>query len=77
MQDAWLRWSRTDASTLQSAEAWLVTIVTRLSIDRLRALKAEREAYVGWWLPEPLVERALERLEAAQRASRRTLAQAA
>ena len=56
LQDAWLRWSRTDASTLQSAEAWLVTSVTRLSIDRLRALKAEREAYVGWWLPEPLVE---------------------
>lgn len=56
LQDAWLRWSRTDASTLQSAEAWLVTIVTRLSIDRLRAAKAEREAYVGWWLPEPLVE---------------------
>ena len=56
LQDAWLRWSRTDASTLQSAEAWLVTIVTRLCIDRLRALKAEREAYVGWWLPEPLVE---------------------
>ena len=56
LQDAWLRWSRTDASALQSAEAWLVTVVTRLSIDRLRALKAEREAYVGWWLPEPLVE---------------------
>ncbi|MDD2176042.1 RNA polymerase sigma-70 factor [Acidovorax sp. D2M1] len=56
LQDAWLRWSRTDINALQSAEAWLVTIVTRLSIDRLRALKAEREAYVGWWLPEPLVE---------------------
>ncbi|EER58693.1 RNA polymerase, sigma-24 subunit, ECF subfamily [Acidovorax delafieldii 2AN] len=56
LQDAWLRWSRTDANALQSAEAWLVTIVTRLSIDRLRAAKAEREAYVGWWLPEPLVE---------------------
>ena len=56
LQDAWLRWSRQDVAALQSAEAWLVTIVTRLSIDRLRALKAEREAYVGWWLPEPLVE---------------------
>jgi RNA polymerase sigma-70 factor (ECF subfamily) len=56
LQDAWLRWSRTDTSALQSAEAWLVTIVTRLSVDKLRALKAEREAYVGWWLPEPLVE---------------------
>lgn len=56
LQDAWLRWHRTDAATLQSAEAWLVTVVTRLSIDRLRAAKTEREAYVGWWLPEPLVE---------------------
>jgi RNA polymerase sigma-70 factor (TIGR02957 family) len=56
LQDAWLRWSRQDVTVLQSAEAWLVTVVTRLSIDRLRALKAEREAYVGWWLPEPLVQ---------------------
>ena len=56
LQDAWLRWSRQDAAVLQSAEAWLVTVVTRLAIDRLRALKTEREAYVGWWLPEPLVE---------------------
>lgn len=57
VQDAWLRWQHnTDRPTVQSAEAWLVTIVTRLSIDRLRAAKAEREAYVGGWLPEPLVE---------------------
>lgn len=56
LQDAWLRWHRADHATLQSAEAWLVTVVTRLAIDRLRAAKAEREAYVGWWLPEPLVE---------------------
>lgn len=56
VQDAWLRWHQTDQAALQSAEAWLVTVVTRLAIDRLRAAKAEREAYVGWWLPEPLVE---------------------
>ena len=56
LQDAWLRWHRADHAALQSAEAWLVTVVTRLAIDRLRAAKAEREAYVGWWLPEPLVE---------------------
>ncbi|MGM3274995.1 RNA polymerase sigma-70 factor [Ralstonia sp. 24A2] len=56
LQDAWMRWHQADQSALQSAEAWLVTVVTRLSIDRLRAAKAEREAYVGWWLPEPLVE---------------------
>jgi RNA polymerase sigma-70 factor (ECF subfamily) len=56
LQDAWLRWHRADQATLQSNEAWLVTVVTRLAIDRLRAAKTEREAYVGYWLPEPLVE---------------------
>jgi RNA polymerase sigma-70 factor (ECF subfamily) len=56
VQDAWLRWREADRAALQSAEAWLVTVTTRLAIDRLRALKAEREAYVGFWLPEPIVE---------------------
>ena len=57
VQDAWLRWRQnTNRETVQSPEAWLVTVATRLAIDKLRAVKAEREAYVGWWLPEPLVE---------------------
>jgi RNA polymerase sigma-70 factor, ECF subfamily len=57
VQDAWLRWKQnTDRAAVQSADAWLVTVVTRLAIDRLRAAKAEREAYTGWWLPEPLVQ---------------------
>lgn len=56
LQDAWLRWHQTDRAAVQSAEAWLVTIVTRLAIDRLRAAKTEREHYVGAWLPEPLVD---------------------
>lgn len=56
VQDAWLRWHGTDQAAVQSAEAWLVTTVTRLALDRLRAAKTEREAYVGFWLPEPLVE---------------------
>ena len=56
VQDAWLRWRSADAGSLQSAEAWLVTVTTRIAIDRLRAAKAEREVYVGEWLPEPLVE---------------------
>jgi len=56
VQDAWLRWQGSDQSAVQSAEAWLVTITTRLAIDRLRARAAERESYVGWWLPEPIVE---------------------
>jgi RNA polymerase sigma-70 factor (ECF subfamily) len=56
LQDAWLRWREADPASLQSAEAWLVTVVTRLAIDRLRAARTEREAYVGSWLPEPLVQ---------------------
>ncbi|MFA9216891.1 MAG: RNA polymerase sigma-70 factor [Sphingomonadaceae bacterium] len=56
VQDAWLRWNDAERAQLQSAEAWLVTVTTRLAIDRLRSRKTEREAYIGWWLPEPLVE---------------------
>jgi RNA polymerase sigma-70 factor, ECF subfamily len=56
VQDAWLRWRDTDPAALQSAEAWLVTVATRLAIDRLRAAKRERENYPGEWLPEPLVD---------------------
>jgi RNA polymerase sigma-70 factor (ECF subfamily) len=55
LQEAWLRWHRTDVGQLASAEAWLVIVVTRLAIDRLREAKKERESYVGHWLPEPLV----------------------
>jgi RNA polymerase sigma-70 factor (ECF subfamily) len=53
VQDAWLRWHEADKADLGSAEAWLVTVVTRLSIDRLRAAKVQREHYIGAWMPEP------------------------
>lgn len=56
VQDAWLRWHGSDRATIANAEAWLVTVATRLSIDRLRSLRAEREHYTGFWLPEPLLE---------------------
>jgi RNA polymerase sigma-70 factor (TIGR02957 family) len=56
VQDAWLRWHEARQDTLDSAEAWLVTVTTRLAIDRLRAAKVQREHYVGTWLPEPLLD---------------------
>jgi len=55
VQEAYIRWHQADEATVRNAEAWLVTTATRLAIDRLRALKVEREAYVGPWLPEPLI----------------------
>jgi RNA polymerase sigma-70 factor (ECF subfamily) len=60
LQDAYLRWHESEMKEVRSPvgnpEAWLVTITTRLAIDRLRHLKTERETYPGAWLPEPLVE---------------------
>ncbi|XYJ09761.1 RNA polymerase sigma-70 factor [Telluria sp. B2] len=56
VQDAWLRWNAGERGDVATPEAWLVTATTRLAIDRLRSRKLEREAYIGWWLPEPLVE---------------------
>src|SRR3990167_5764763 len=55
VQDAWLRWHDSPHDQLDSSEAWLVTITTRLAIDRLRSAKVQREHYVGTWLPEPLL----------------------
>ncbi|MDQ0081471.1 MULTISPECIES: RNA polymerase sigma-70 factor [Variovorax] len=58
VQDAWLRWHEAAKDTFDSAEAWLVTVVTRLSIDRLRAAKVQREHYIGAWMPEPMLTEA-------------------
>jgi len=58
VQEAYLRWHRAAPDEIHTPEAWLVTAVTRLCIDRLRQLRTEREAYVGPWLPEPLVAEA-------------------
>lgn len=55
VQDAWLRWDRADSAAVRNAEAFLVTVTTRLALDRLRSARARREVYVGPWLPEPLV----------------------
>jgi RNA polymerase sigma-70 factor, ECF subfamily len=55
LQEAYLRWLDSHTAAPRSLEAWLVTVVTRLCIDRLRAAKAERAVYTGPWLPEPLV----------------------
>jgi RNA polymerase sigma-70 factor (ECF subfamily) len=56
VQDAWLRARQDEQSVVRSARAYLTTIVTRLSIDRLRSAERSRLEYPGPWLPEPLAE---------------------
>jgi RNA polymerase sigma-70 factor (ECF subfamily) len=55
VQEAYLKWHQAEVAGVRSPEAWLVSVTSRLCVDRLRTLKANREAYVGPWLPEPIV----------------------
>lgn len=55
VQETYLRCHQADRASIRNAESWLVTVVTRLGIDRLRTAQRERETYVGPWLPEPLI----------------------
>src|SRR5262249_2625291 len=56
VQDAWLRWAQADHAEINNADAWLVTVVTRLCLDRIKSARAQREIYVGPWLPEPVAD---------------------
>ncbi|WP_435866434.1 RNA polymerase sigma-70 factor [Streptosporangium sandarakinum] len=55
LQETWLRWVKVDVEQVRDQRAYLVRIATRRSLDRLRAMKRRKEAYVGPWLPEPLL----------------------
>ena len=54
VQDAYLRFAGAD--DVHNAEAFLVTVVTRLCLDRLKSARVQRELYIGPWLPEPVFD---------------------
>lgn len=54
VQESWIRWSRIDRTGIESPRAYLLTITTRLALNRTRQLATHRESYVGPWLPEPV-----------------------
>ena len=54
VQEAWIRLDKNDAA-IDNLGGWLTTVVARISLDMLRARSAQREDYVGSWLPEPVV----------------------
>ncbi|NKE58488.1 RNA polymerase sigma-70 factor [Lentzea sp. PSKA42] len=55
LQETWLKWSGVDQSVVENPRAYLVRIVTRQALGRLRTLGRRKESYVGPWLPEPLL----------------------
>jgi RNA polymerase sigma-70 factor (ECF subfamily) len=55
LQETWLRWMKVDLGQVRDQRAYLVRITTRRSLDRLRSMKRRKEAYIGPWLPEPLL----------------------
>jgi len=55
VQEAWLRWDAADRAEVREPRAYLVRIVTRQALNRLRTQARRREEYVGEWLPEPVL----------------------
>jgi RNA polymerase sigma-70 factor (TIGR02957 family) len=55
LQETWLRWVAIDVEQVRDQRAYLVRIATRQSLNRLRSMKRRKEAYIGPWLPEPLL----------------------
>jgi RNA polymerase sigma-70 factor (ECF subfamily) len=55
VQDAWLRWHQADRASVRDPAAFLARTVSRLSLDVLKSARVRREAYVGPWLPEPIL----------------------
>jgi RNA polymerase sigma-70 factor (ECF subfamily) len=55
VQETWLRWLDVDHDQVRDPRAYLVRIVTRQALNRLRALARRREDYVEEWLPEPVL----------------------
>ena len=54
LQEAYLRWSAAERSTVREPRRYLTRVVTRLAVDSLRTRQSRRESYVGDWLPEPV-----------------------
>jgi RNA polymerase sigma-70 factor (ECF subfamily) len=55
VQETWLRWVNVDRAEVRDPRAYLVRMVTRQALNRLRTVSRQREDYVGEWLPEPLL----------------------
>jgi RNA polymerase sigma-70 factor (ECF subfamily) len=55
LQESYLRWAEVDLTMVNDTKAYLAQLVTRQSLNALRAQSRRREDYIGPWLPEPLL----------------------
>ncbi|WP_246365892.1 sigma-70 family RNA polymerase sigma factor [Nonomuraea rhodomycinica] len=55
LQETWLRWVKVDLGQVSDQRAYLIRITARQSLNQMRNMKLRKEAYVGPWLPEPLI----------------------
>src|SRR5262249_3857865 len=55
LQETFIRWHQLSGENIGSPRAFLVTIISRLCINHLQSARAQREEYVGEWLPEPVL----------------------
>jgi RNA polymerase sigma factor (sigma-70 family) len=58
VQEAWLRLSRTGGEEVENLDAWLTTVVARISLNMLRSRSSRREEPIGMRMPDPIVDRA-------------------
>jgi RNA polymerase sigma factor (sigma-70 family) len=57
LQESWLRLTRADTSQVENLDAWLTTIVARVSLNMLRARRSRGEELIGLHMAEPIVTR--------------------
>ena len=55
VQEACLKWMKSDHQSIQAPYPWLITVTTRMALDYLKSARVQRESYIGPWLPEPFL----------------------
>ncbi|NEW29698.1 RNA polymerase sigma factor SigJ [Nocardia cyriacigeorgica] len=55
VQDTFVRWHAADHDAVETPQAWLTKVLTNICLNQLTSARARREAYVGQWLPEPVL----------------------
>ncbi|MFI6849403.1 RNA polymerase sigma factor SigJ [Kitasatospora sp. NBC_00085] len=57
VQEAWLRYDRTDTSDVENLGGWLTTVVSRVCLNLLRSREQRREDSLESRIPDPLIAR--------------------